>query len=73
MDRIIWYVTNTNVFPHVGTVYPVRDYIGSLSAVVHAPFSLFHLRPYAEGGVEYDRFSPTPAAITLAKTKDSPP
>jgi opacity protein-like surface antigen len=60
-------VTNTNVFPHVGVQYPVRDYIGSLSAVVHAPFSLFHLRPYAAGGVEYDRFSPTPAAITIAK------
>ena len=59
-------VTNTNVFPHVGVVYPVRDYIGSLSAVFHAPFSLFRLRPYAEAGVEYDRFSPTPAAITTA-------
>jgi opacity protein-like surface antigen len=57
-------VTNTNVFPHVGVLYPVRDYIGSLSAVFHAPVSLFHLRPYAEGGVEYDRFSPTPAAVT---------
>ena len=32
-------VTNTNVFPHVGVVYPVRVYIGSVSAVVHAPFS----------------------------------
>jgi len=62
-------VTNTNVFPHVGQVYPVRVYIGSLSAVVHAPFALFHLRPYAEGGVEYDRFSPTDAAITTAKNQ----
>jgi opacity protein-like surface antigen len=59
-------VTNTNVFPHVGVVYPVRDYIGSLSAVFHAPFSFLRLRPYAEAGVEYDRFSPTPAAITTA-------
>jgi opacity protein-like surface antigen len=40
-----------------------------MSAVVHAPFALFHLRPYAEGGVEYDRFSPTPAAITTAKNQ----
>ena len=62
-------VTNTNAFPHVGVQYPVRDYIGSMSAVVHAPFSLFHLRPYGEGGVEYDRFSPTPAAITTAKNQ----
>ncbi len=62
-------LTNTNVFPHVGTVYPARDYIGSLSGVVHAPFSRFHFRPYAEGGVEYDRFSPTPGAIALAKSQ----
>jgi opacity protein-like surface antigen len=60
-------VTNTNVFPHVGTVYPVRVYIGSLSAVIHSPVARFHIRPYAEGGVEYDRFSPTPAAITVAE------
>ena len=59
-------VTNTNAFPHVGTVYPLRDYSGSLSAVIHAPFSHFHFRPYAEGGVEYDRFSPTPGAIATA-------
>jgi opacity protein-like surface antigen len=59
-------VTNTDIFPHVGVVYPVRDYIGSLSAVVRAPVSLFHITPYAEGGVEYDRFSPTPAAISTA-------
>jgi len=61
-----WVVTNTNVFPHVGVVYPVHDYIGSISGVVHAPHFLFHLRPYAEGGIEYDRFSPTPGAITEA-------
>jgi opacity protein-like surface antigen len=59
-------VTNTNVFPHAGTTYAANDYIGSLAAVVHAPFSRFHFRPYVEGGVEYDRFSPTRAAIALA-------
>jgi len=40
-------LTNTNLFPHVGIVYPVNDYIGSVSAVVHAPFSRYHFRPYA--------------------------
>jgi opacity protein-like surface antigen len=60
-------LTNTNLFPHVGIVYPVRDYIGSVSAVVHAPFSRYHFRPYAEGGIEYDRFSPTPAAVAYAR------
>ncbi len=62
-------VTNTNLFPHVATVYASRTYIGSLSAVLHAPVSLFHVRPYGEAGVEYDRFSPTPAAITLANNQ----
>jgi hypothetical protein len=59
-------VTNTNHFPHVGVAYPANDYIGSLSAVFHAPFSHFGMRPYAEGGVEYDRFTPTQAAIATA-------
>ncbi|MGO8791932.1 MAG: hypothetical protein ACLQVL_31715 [Terriglobia bacterium] len=68
------YVTNVNIFPHTmsdGSVkeYPARTYIGSLSAVVHAPFSLRHFRPYAEGGVEYDRFSPTQQAVTNARTE----
>ena len=64
-------LTNTNVFPHVGVVYPVKDYIGSLAAVVHArtvgtPKVHIHFRPYAEAGIEYDRFSPTPAAVSYA-------
>lgn len=59
-------LTNTDVFPHVGTVYPVRVYMGTFGAVVHAPYSLFHIRPYGEGGLEYDRFSPTRAAENLA-------
>jgi opacity protein-like surface antigen len=63
------YVTNLNQFPHNPVGYPARFYSGSLAAVVHAPFSLFHVRPYAEGGVEYDRYSPTPAAITTAKSQ----
>jgi len=61
------FVTNLNVFPHSPVEYPVNVYMGSMSAVVHAPFTFLHLRPYAEGGVEYDRFSPTPEAITTAK------
>ena len=61
-------VTNDDVFPHTiksGSVkeYPMRVYIGSISGVVHAPVTLFHLQPYGEGGVEYDRFSPTQEAI----------
>lgn len=59
-------VTNTNVFPHQGVVYPVRDYRGTISAVFHAPFSFRGLTPYGAGGAELDRFQPTPTAITTA-------
>jgi opacity protein-like surface antigen len=59
-------VSNQNVFPHVGVVYPVRASLGSISGVFHAPFTRFHVRPYGEVGVEYDRFTPTPAAVSYA-------
>ncbi|MFZ0960936.1 MAG: hypothetical protein WAO35_08520 [Terriglobia bacterium] len=59
-------VTDDNEFPHKGVVYPVRVYIGSISGVFHSPATIFHLRPYAEAGVEFDRFSPTPAAVAEA-------
>lgn len=67
------YLTNINIFPHTAAAgaireYPSRTYIGSLSAVIHTPGSFHHFRPYAAGGVEYDRFSPTPEAITAAKS-----
>jgi len=66
------FLANENIFPHVSgppaaVTYPSRTYIGSLSAVVHAPFAFHRFHPYAAGGVEYDRFSPTPGAITTAK------
>lgn len=61
-------VTNENLFPHAGQLYPVRAYIGSLDAVVHAPFSFLKVRPYGVAGVEYDRFSPTDAASATAKS-----
>lgn len=59
-------VVNTNVNPRVNVIYPVRFYNGSLSGVVHAPFSRFHIRPYGAVGIEYDRFSPTNAAVAEA-------
>jgi len=63
------FVTNTNLFPHVPVEYQAHTYMGSLAAVVHAPFAVVHFKPYVEGGIEYDRFSPTQAAITLAKNQ----
>jgi opacity protein-like surface antigen len=67
-------LTNTNIFPHTVAsgsvvVYPVNVYLGTLSAVVHAPIAPRHFQPFVEGGVEYDRFSPTTAAINTALTQ----
>jgi opacity protein-like surface antigen len=64
-------LTNTNLFPHTvasGSVviYPVNNYMGTLSAVVHTPYSIRHFKPYVEAGVEYDHFSPTRAAVAEA-------
>jgi opacity protein-like surface antigen len=63
-------LTNTNVFPHTSplsvTVFPVNVYLGTLNAVVHAPYTFRKFQPYVAGGVEYDRFSPTQSAITSA-------
>jgi len=61
------FLTNLNVFPHAPVEYPVNIHMGTLSAVFHAPFTFHHWRPYAEGGIEYDRFSPTTEAIQTAK------
>lgn len=60
------YLTNVNVIPHRPVEYTARYYSGSLSAVIHSPRSFRHIRPYAEGGVEYDRYSPTQGAIDYA-------
>jgi opacity protein-like surface antigen len=59
-------VTNTNLNPRVERLFPVRYYSGYMDAVVHAPFALKHFRPYAAGGVDYDRYSPSNAAVTSA-------
>ena len=65
------YVENIDIFPHTkasGSVveYPENVSIGSLDAVIHAPFSFMHVQPYGVAGVEYDHFSPTQDAINEA-------
>jgi opacity protein-like surface antigen len=64
-------LTNVNIFPHTVasgsvTIFPVNNYLATLSAVVHTPYSFHHFQPYVEAGVEYDRFSPTRSAILSA-------
>jgi len=62
-------VLNTDVNPRVNVIYPVRFYNGSVGGVVHAPFSRFHFRPYGELGIEFDRYSPTDAAVAKARNQ----
>jgi opacity protein-like surface antigen len=48
------------------TAYGLRDNRFSLDLVAHAPGSYHGVHPYVVFGVEYDDFSPTSAAQTLA-------
>ena len=63
-------LTNVDIFPHTAPasirVFDNDVYLGTLSAVVHAPFSYKHFKPYVEAGVEYDRFAPSRSAIFSA-------
>ncbi len=61
-------VTNTDQNPRQDILYRTRFYSGSASALFHAPAvrRLFQVRPYAELGMEYDRYSPTDQAVAYA-------
>ena len=48
--------------------YGLRDNRFSGDLVAHSPATFRGIRPYAVVGAEYDRFSPTSAAVTLANT-----
>jgi len=48
--------------------YGLRDNRFSGDLVVHSPSTFRGIRPYAVVGAEYDRFSPTSAAVSLANT-----
>jgi opacity protein-like surface antigen len=60
-------VTNTDQNPRQNIEYETRFYSGSARLLVHAPvLKKFHFRPYAGVGLEYDRYSPTDAAVSYA-------
>ena len=61
-----WSVTNQDLNPRVAVLYPIDVYRGSMGAVVRSPNTYFHIRPYADLGLEFDRFSPTAAALATA-------
>ena len=58
--------TNTDLNPRHDVVFPIRYYNGSISGVVHAPFSHFHIQPYGAVGIEYDKCNPTSGAVAEA-------
>lgn len=61
-------LTETDVSPNVVTSYGFRDSRFSGDLVVHSPSTYRGIRPYFAVGGEYDSYSPTNSATTLAKT-----
>jgi opacity protein-like surface antigen len=62
-------ITNFNYTPATVLAYGVRDNRFSGDIVGHVPGVWRGIRAYALVGVEYDLFSPTSSAQTLAKTE----
>ncbi|MGD1156580.1 MAG: outer membrane beta-barrel protein [Terriglobia bacterium] len=62
-------VTNISLNPTVTTVYGVRNNVGSVDLVAHAPFSRFGFRPYLAVGWDYHRFAPTLVGKTQAESQ----
>ena len=62
-------ITNFNYFPATILAYPVRNSRFSGDIVGHVPGSWWGIRAYGVAGVEYDLFSPTSHAQSLAKTE----
>jgi opacity protein-like surface antigen len=62
-------ITNQNTTPWTALGYGVRDNRFSADIVGHVPGVWRGIRAYGVVGLEYDVFSPTNAAETLAKTQ----
>jgi opacity protein-like surface antigen len=62
-------VTNTSLSPTATTVYSVRNNVGSVDLVAHAPFKRLGFHPYAEVGWDYHRFAPTLAGKEEAESQ----
>jgi opacity protein-like surface antigen len=61
-------LTNDSDNPVVTKSYGLRDSRFSGDLVVHSPSAFHNARPYFVVGAEYDRYSPTSAATSLATT-----
>lgn len=61
-------LTATYVQPYVVKSYSLRDNRVSGDIVIHSPSTFHNARPYLVLGVEYDLYSPSNSAVTLATT-----
>jgi hypothetical protein len=61
-------LSKTDVSPYLVKSYGLRDSRFSADLVVHSPSTYRGARPYFVLGAEYDRYSPTSSATTLATT-----
>jgi hypothetical protein len=61
-------LSNLSYTPPVVKSYGLRDSRFSLDLVAHSPSTYRGARPYLVLGAEYDRYSPSSAATTLATT-----
>lgn len=61
-------LTETDTSPYTVTSYGVRDNRLSGDIVLHSPSTFRGARPYAVAGVEFDRYSPSSSATSLATT-----
>jgi opacity protein-like surface antigen len=59
-------LTNQNTNPTTTVSYGLRDNRISGDIVLHSPSTFRNIRPYLVAGPEYDRYSPTSAAVSLA-------
>jgi opacity protein-like surface antigen len=59
-------LTDQNTNPTTEVSYGLRDNRISGDIVLHSPATFRNIRPYFVAGPEYDRYSPTSAAVTLA-------
>ena len=61
-------LTETYTQPYVEKSYGLRDNRFSGDLVIHSPSTFHNARPYVVLGAEYDRYSPTGSALSLANT-----
>jgi hypothetical protein len=62
-------VTNISLNPTVTIAYGMRNRVGSINLVAHAPFAPLGFRPYLTAGWEFHRFAPTLIGVAAASSQ----